>query len=428
VATKKPNVIFIITDQQRASTLRCYGQNEKVHTPSIDRLAREGIRFNSCYASQPVCSPSRSSIVTGLYPNATSVVDNCNPYTRFFLPDDRFSWLRRMHDDGYTVCNIGKWHLGVSRRPIPEYFDIWHGFETGWGHWIINEPEYPRPGEIQSGGEQPHVIPEGLKGRYRIDEDTDFAIELIRENREHPFACVVSYYPPHAPRTAPAEDVGFYEERISPHEQAVYHAMVHRIDRNVGRIMEAVDSCGLREDTIVVFTSDHGENYPLRWNQHRKRLCYDQSANVPFIISWPGTLGMGRTVDQVLSNVDFGPTILDLCGLDWPEELHGDSARALLQGDVRGPHEDIMIENNPYRMWDGDQKDMRERCLVTNEWKLILNNMRPPELFRRRTEEIPENNLYPDEAETAGSLTERLLEWGRKTGDDLTGRIVSQWL
>jgi len=426
LTANKPNVIFIITDQQRASTLGCYRMNDKVETPAIDRLAEDGIRFTSCYASQPVCSPSRSSIVTGLYPNATSVIDNCNPHTGFFLPADRFSWLRQMHENGYTVCNIGKWHLGVSRRPIPEYFDVWHGFETGWGHWIINEPTFPEPGEIQTGDDQPKTVPEA-EGRYRIDEDTDFAIDFMERNRDNPFALLVSYYPPHGPKTARAEDIEFYGDRIEPLQQAVYHAMVRRIDYNVGRIVEAVDSLGLREDTIIIFTSDHGENYPLRWNQHNKRLCYDQSANVPLIISWPGEIDRGRTIDNVMSNVDFAPTILDLCGLDWPDDLHGMSAKDLVHDDSSGWHRDVMIQNNPYRMWDAELRDMRERCLVTDDWKLIVNNMRQPELFRRHTQELPEENRYEDEEETARRLSERLADLGERTGDSLTKDILNQW-
>ena len=427
---EKPNIIFIITDQQRTSTLGCYGLNDKVHTPAIDGLARDGIRFTSCYAAQPVCSPSRSSIITGLYPNATSVVDNCNPHTQFYLPDDRFSWLREFHDSGYLVCNIGKWHLGVSRHPIPEYFDVWHGYETGWGHWIVEEPTFPRPGQIQSGKGQPKVEPGDRDARFRVDEETDFAIDFIGKNRDRPFACLVSYYPPHGPITAPEEDIDIYRETIQPYQQAVYHAMVHRIDSNVARLLGALDENGIREDTVVLFTSDHGENFPRRWNGHGKRLCYDQSSNVPLIISRPGELEEGRVIDEVISNVDLGPTILDLCGRQWPEGIHGTSAKGLIQGDAGGWREDIMIQNNPYRIWDGEYPGMRERCLVTDDWKLILNNMRPPELFPRGISEIPENNCYGSSGnkELIEELIERLRTWGINTGDCLIEEAVRQWI
>jgi arylsulfatase A-like enzyme len=356
------------------------------------------------------------------------VVDNCNRFTKFYLPDDRFSWLREMHDSGHKVCNIGKWHLGVSRHPIPRYFDVWHGYETGWGHWFANEPSFPEPGEIQSGNDQPKVNPEECEARFRVDEETDFAIDFIRENRDNPFVCLISYYPPHGPITAPAEDIDCYRNTIQPYEQAIYHAMVHRIDSNVGRVLETVDSEGIREDTIIIFTSDHGENFPRRWNEHGKRLCYDQASNVPLVISWPGKLERGGVVKEVISNVDFGPTILDLCGEKWPSAIHGSSAKEMIQGDTSDWHGDVMVQNNPYRIWDGKHREMRERCLVTENWKLILNNMRPPELFPRGTPEIPENNRFEEREDLVDGLTERLGAWGNRTGDCLAEEAIRHWI
>jgi arylsulfatase A-like enzyme len=110
---RKPNVIYIMTDQQRKTTLHCYGNN-KVETPVLDGLARRGVLFTSCYTTQPVCSPCRSSMVTGLFPSVTTVVENNVP-----LPQEAFSWMRKLGDNGYTVCYIGKWHLGTE--PVPDY-------------------------------------------------------------------------------------------------------------------------------------------------------------------------------------------------------------------------------------------------------------------------------------------------------------------
>ncbi len=429
----KPNVIFIMTDQQRASTVSCYGRNEQIHTPAIDRLARRGIRFNSCYATQPVCSPSRSSMVTGLYPNATGVEDNCTRDSGYYLDEELFTWLRHMHETDYKVCYIGKWHLGNVIQPVPAYFDVWHGYETRWGHWVVNPPRFSKPGEMQPKkgrpiqpclGEKPLVDAE-----YRPDEETDFAIDFIKKNRERPFVCWLSYYPPHTPKTAPEADVEFYKGKVEPEGQAIYQAMVHRIDYNVGRILNAVDSYGLTEDTIVIFTSDHGENFPLRWNKHYKRLCYDQSANVPLIFSWPGTLPEEAVIEEVISNVDLAPTILDLCGLKWPGNLHGQSAKLLMGGYKEGWRDDVLIENNPYRDWRGEHKDMRERCVVTDEWKLILNTKREPELMRRGCAELPEDNEYkdPERRQVVVDLFARLDSLGDKVGDELTKKLVKQW-
>ncbi len=434
---QKPNVLFINTDQQRADTLRCYGDS-RVQTPHLDSLAAQGTLFTSCYATQPVCSPCRSSMVTGLFPNATSVVDNNIP-----LPSDRFAWPRALHDAGYRTAYIGKWHLGVE--PVPDYFDVWRGFETGWKHIIKEEPHYAAPGEMDSAfrkriAANPPMAVEGKSviGRYRPDVETDYALEFIAENQNRPFACWLSFYPPHTPKEAPEENIALYRDRIHPEDQAIYHAMVNRLDWNIGRVLARLDELNLREKTLIVFTSDHGENFPLRWNNHYKRLCYDQAANVPLLISMPGTLQQSARTSDVVSIADLCPTILAVCGMDCPADLHGDSLKPLLTGKSGGWRDDAFIQNNPYtgvgKTSTGEEKpgkepDMRERCLVTKEWKLILNTSRSPELYDRRSAEPDAHNMFGrDETKAAVRLlAKRMGEWAEKTGDSVARQLVNQW-
>ncbi len=427
--SRRPNVLYIMTDQQRKTTLRCYG-NDQVATPALDGLAREGVLFTSCYTTQPVCSPCRSSMVTGLFPSATTVVENNIP-----LPQSKFSWMRKLHEGGYQTCYIGKWHLGTD--PVPAYFDRWRGFHTGWKHWIKDEPMYPQPGESEKNFREelkksPPRAPtqSSLKGRYRPDVEADYAIEFITENRDRPFACWLSFYPPHTPKHAPEENVARYRGQIEPEEQAVYHAMVNRLDWNIGRVLQTLDTWGLRENTLVVFTSDHGENYPARWNGHHKRLCYDQSANVPLIVSWPGTLPQEKQVTNVFSIADLCPTILDLCGSSWPDDLHGQSAKSLLRGDASDWHEDVFIQNSPYPTHKKSvDPSMRERCVVTDKWKLILNTNRPPELYDRRAPVPDRVNVYgrPENQSRVRDLVQRLAAWGEKTEDRMTSTLIDQW-
>ena len=429
---RKPNVIYIMTDQQRKDTLRCYG-NDNVRTPALDSLAGRGILFNSCYTTQPVCSPCRSSMVTGLFPNVTGVVENKIP-----LPADKFSWMRAMHNDGYKVCYVGKWHLGTE--PVPDYLDRWRGFDTGWNHWIKDEPYYPQPGESESEFRKKlktksHAVPpsDSLIGKYRPDVETDYAIEFITEHRNRPFVCWLSFYPPHTPKTAPEENEALYKGKIEPRDQAVYHAMVNRIDANVGRLLKTLDEFRLRKNTIVIFTSDHGENYPSGWNHHHKRLCYDQSANVPLIFSWPGMLPEGKRIENVISIADLCPTILDLCGLSRPKSLHGRSVKRLMQGDASGWHKDVFIQNSPYpthkKTAKGRDSSMRERCVVTDNWKLILNTHRDPELYNRRAAEPDSDNVFAKHQNGAvvRDLTKRLAAWGRKTDDAMTAELIGRW-
>ena len=431
-ASPATNVLFINTDQQRKDTLACYG-NAAVQTPHLDALAARGTKFDSCYVTQPVCSPCRSSMATGLFPNATTVVEN-----NIHLPGELFAWPRAMQAAGYRTAYIGKWHLGVE--PVPDYFDLWRGYHTGWPHFVREAPFYTPPGESDSAFRarlaqvQPATVEgDSLIGRYRPDIETDYAIDFLRENRDRPFACWLSYYPPHTPKDAPKENIALYEGKIEPHGQAVYHAMVNRLDWNIGRLMAEMDALGLREKTLIIFTSDHGENYPMHWNKHLKRLCNDQSANVPLIISLPGVLPEGKEISNVASSADLCPTMLDLCGLPVSDGLHGKSMKRLLHGDAAGWHEDVFIQNSPYRTWvdktDDEDPDMRERCVVTDEWKLILNTSRPPELYDRQAAEPDKENLF-GKSETravAHDLARRMAAWAENTGDDIAVRLLGQW-
>ncbi len=211
---RRPNVIYIMTDQQRKDTLRCYG-NDKALTPALDKLAAEGTLFTSCYTTQPVCSPCRSSMITGLFPNVTGVVENNIP-----LRPDLFSWPRAMGEKGYEVCYIGKWHLGDD--PVPDYFDRWRGFHTGWKHYIKKEPIYALPGQSQKDANMKYDLGKSNVGRYRPDVETDYAIEFITANRNEPFVCWLSFYPPHTPKTVPEENLALFRGKFESKEQAIY--------------------------------------------------------------------------------------------------------------------------------------------------------------------------------------------------------------
>jgi len=430
--TRKPNVIFILTDEHRKDTLGCYG-NEKAITPAFDSLAARGVRFDSCYTTQPVCSPCRSSLMTGLYPTSTGVVENLIP-----LRPDLFTWPRALKEQGYRTAYIGKWHLGTD--PVPSYFDVWHGYNTGWPHWISEEPVYQLPGESLAdfearieAGDQSTAAGKEHAGRYRPDLETDHAIEFIKSAGDDPFVCMIGFYPPHTPLTAPEEDMELHRGRFSSEAQDTYHAMVHRLDKNLARLLITLEEQGLREDTLIVMTSEHGHNYPRRWNDHIKRLCYDQSANVPLLMSWPGVLPEGREVREIINSADLVPTILELVGQPWPDAIHGRSAARLIAGDTTSWHKDILIQNAPYRTHggapEGVDPDMRERCVVTDEWKLILNTERTPELYRRHHGPPDVDNVFgqPETLETTRDLAQRLQAWGAWIDDPMCQELVRQW-
>ena len=429
---RPPNIILILPDQQRFDSLGCYG-NRNAISPHIDRLASEGACFESAFVTQPLCSAARSSILTGLFPHKTEVWDN-----DVTLTDHTTSFPRLLHDIGYTTGYVGKWHLGpkpepfdrpISGRPIqppPDYFDVWQGHDGGASQWV-GEPmeKWTVPDNHESaipdfGREEP--------GEYRVDFEFDHGIQFIREHHQNPFCLIVSFRPPHTPWTAPRENCERFQGKV---QYPTYYAMVNRIDENVGRMVDVLNALGLEQNTLIVYTSDHGHDFVYRWNPQPKRNCYDTASRIPLIFHWIGKIKPGVR-SELVSHADLVPTILDLCGLDIPAGLHGHSARELLLSG-KGPWRDsVYIQNHPYRQ-DGrycppeSDPTMFERCIVTNEWKLIVNSERPPELYHRPSDPDEINNRFrgPGLEEVLRTLFRKLEDWAWQIGD---GQALSKWL
>lgn len=416
----RPNVVFIMTDQQRYDSLGCNGNSNAI-TPNIDDLAHRGVCFRSSYVSQPVCSPCRSSILTGLFPHKTGVIDN-----NITLVNHSTSFPKILHQAGYKTCYIGKWHLGPKGgrntvEPPPDYFDVWQGYDTGASFWIGNQK-----GKWNVPGNSLDEIPNFDKnpGRYRTDMETDQAIEFIRENKGGPFFLWLSIYPPHGPWTAPIENCLKFKGKVT---YPTYYGMVNRIDENVGRLTKAIDELGIRENTIIVYTSDHGHNFVHKWNDHGKRLCYDTASNVPLIFNWKNHFDVGIR-NQLISHVDLAPTILELCNVELIRDLQGKSAKALLNGTIDRWRDAVFIQNRPYKQ---PERGMFERCVVTDEWKLILNTDRKPELYNRKQDIREVNNVYdkPELKKVKDELFDRLENWAWEVDDGLTlsGWLLGKW-
>lgn len=431
-AENRPNVILIIPDQQRYDSLGCNGNPDAI-TPHIDQLANEGVNFDSAFVSQPLCSPARSSILTGLFPHKTEVWENDTTLT-----DHTTAFPRILHEHGYKTGYIGKWHLGpkpnpeyrpVDGRPVvppPDYFDLWQGHDGGASQWIgqpMNKwtvPDNDETGIPDFGDENP--------GTYRVDFEMDRAIEFVRKYKDEPFCLMVSFRPPHTPWTAPEENCLRFEGRV---KYPTYYAMVNRIDENVGRLLSTLDELSIRDNTLIVFTSDHGHDFHYRWNPQPKRNCYDTASKVPLIFNWKGQFQSG-TYSQLMSHVDIAPTILDLCGIEIPKTIQGRSAKELLLGSGSTWRDSVYFQNSPFRRdgryaEDGKNAAMFERCLVTPEWKLILNSDRPPELYHRQNDPEENNNRYEEAGlESAKKeLFDKFEKWAWEIDDSLA---LSKWL
>ncbi|WP_051389457.1 sulfatase family protein [Arthrobacter sp. 35W] len=353
----RPNLLFVLADQFRAMCLDAPGDGgDPVSTPSLDGLVAQGTSLRHAVSNYPVCSPHRAMLMTGQYPHQNHVTHNVNSLTASWgvgLRADAPSWVRVLRDAGYRTGYIGKWHL---QAPVPE--DAVHGegiLEDG-RYWDAYSPPECRHGFdywYSYGCCDQHLTPHYWTGdaprEQRIDvqgwsaaHETDVAIGFLDDgvpddggapNNRAPFALVVSYNPPHQPfdqlpegwdqsyGDLPAEallprpnvDLDGGAGREAAEIAPLYYAAVAAIDAQVGRLLDALADRGLAQDTIVVFTSDHGQQMGSH-QQLYKNVPYEESMRIPFALRWPGRIPTGPN-PTVLSSVDTGPTLLGLMGL-----------------------------------------------------------------------------------------------------------------
>ncbi|SEE97116.1 sulfatase family protein [Ruania alba] len=342
-----PNLVYIFSDQQSRDMVGTYGVGD-VRTPNIDRLAADGVTFDHCVSSAPVCTPYRGMLLTGQHP----LRNNCFENDRHLATDIGDSFAEVMRTAGYRNGYVGKWHLlgGDRDRPVPPGPDR-HGFDGAFhsNNCHLNyDPEHAF--SWQDGERVPF-------GAWEVAGQTDQALAFLDEQDEDaPFSLFVSYHPPHnhlggdaetySGFAAPEEFLSLYdpdEVQLRPtvpdnartrRMVSGYLAMCSEIDYHVGRIMARLAERDLLENTIVIYTSDHGETFGAYSNHWHKSSPEDVSVRVPFILRLPGRTGAGRRSQLLLGTLDIMPTVLGLMGLPVPEECQGqDLSRAVRAGD-----------------------------------------------------------------------------------------------
>lgn len=335
-AQKKPNVIVILTDDQGTIDLNSYGAKD-LHTPHIDQLAKEGVRFTQFYAAAPLCSPSRASMLTGLNPHAAGLPNNAPSMKGMAgMPTDRVTMAEAMKEAGYATGHIGKWHLGFSPETMPNG----QGFDYSFGHMggcIDNYSHF-----FYWNGPNRHDLYENGKeiwadGQYFPDLMTEKANAFIDQHKEEPFFLYYAINLPHYPLQPTAQWREHYKDLEQP--RADYAAFVSTIDERVGELMKTLESLGLRKNTIVIFQSDHGHSVEDRAfggggnagpYRGAKMSLFEGGIRVPAIISYPGTIPQNEVRDQMALNIDWFPTILDYTGAE-AKELEGKSLKPLIE-------------------------------------------------------------------------------------------------
>ncbi|MBI1926389.1 sulfatase [Candidatus Poribacteria bacterium] len=330
---RSPNFIFVFSDQHRYCDMGCAG-NPDVITPNMNRLAREGTHFTHTISNVPLCVPARGCIMTGKHPLSHKAVSNDLP-----LPLSETGIAQVFKGAGYQTGYIGKWHLGGMPRDkfiTPEMrfgFDYWAGWNCH--HNYFNAHYHDSDGSC---------IP--IVG-YEPDFQTDLAIQYCKAHADEPFCLYLSWGPPHNPYEQVPEQ---YRAMVNPEAITLrpnaeganrtaianYYAHITALDANLGRLMGALDDLGIADDTILVYTSDHGDMLGSH-GEVRKERPWEESIRVPFLIRWPGKIPAGVSRDTLLSIVDFVPTFLSLCGLPIPEGIQGvDLSRVALNPDLIG--------------------------------------------------------------------------------------------
>ena len=428
VEAKRPHVVFILTDNHGAWTLGCYG-NKDIRTPHIDRLASEGMLFRRAMSSNPVCSPTRATYLTGLMPSQHGVhsfLDNkymMGPEAYYVL--EEFTTLPQiLHSEGYVCGLSGKWHLGANLKP-----------HDGFSYWVT----MPR-GSTSSFYEDP-IIQNGevLKTpKYMTDFWTDHAVRFIEQNKdgEKPFFLFLSYNGPyclgslllrpaknrHAEYYSDKQLLSFPRDTIHPwqYNNKAYHnnvvsirrvaAEVSAVDDGVGTVMETLNSHGLAEDTVVIFAGDQGwmggQNGFFGMGDHtRPFAAHDLMMHVPLIFHYPTAISPGET-DIMVSNTDFLPTVLDVLSLGHrlPEEPHqklsGRSYARVLRG------EDTDWETAMYYEMEGC------RSVRTENWKYVARRSPdgPGGLYHMANDPHERLNLFgqPNLAATQEQLASQL--------------------
>ncbi|WP_276274490.1 sulfatase [Haladaptatus sp. QDMS2] len=476
MSTSRPNIVFVITDQQRMDTIGALGASH-MDTPNLDRLAEEGVTFTDCHITAPSCAPSRASLFTGHYPHTTGIYKNGDRWTR--------SWVEDLRESGYHTVNVGKMHtapyntpLGFDERyevenkdrylgPVPagdpplpgekfyldewdralqargllkqqrEFYRQWDDYDERLGafewelpedahpdvfvgdfaaRWLNHMPALDQPLFMQVGFPGPHppydptpeyaaaYMDRDLPMPTRSDADLEGQPPPLKKLRAHHEA---------VDHDSVSHDVDASEEQLH-RQRAYYYANVAMLDEQVGKLLDALEANGY-DDTVVVFTSDHGE--ALGDHGHiQKWTMYDVITNVPTIV-WSPDRFESRTVEELVSLFDLGPTVLDLAGVEADPSIEAQSLVPALEGDDEWTGRDQVFAEHAR---DGILRETQFMTMVrTDDWKLVhFVDEEEGQLFDLNADPDELVNRWddPNAQDVKRDLLDTLLEWRIRSG------------
>ena len=460
---KRPNIVFILADDLGYGDPGCYGQT-KIHTPNIDRMAAEGMRFTRHYAGNAVCAPSRCVLLTGKHPGHAYVRDNrsVGPEGQEPLPAETVTLPRLLKAGGYVTGGFGKWGLGgpgTSGEPLKQGIDRWFGYNCqGVAHnfyptylWdderklALSNPAFSAHDTFKAGEnpDDPKSYARFEGRQYSADLIAEEARKFIRDHKDQPFFCYFPTTVPHLALQVPEDSLKEYVGQWNdppykggngylPHfaPRAAYAAMVTRMDREVGRIMDLVRELSLDEKTIFVFTSDNGplngEHQGLAGTdaaffnsngglRNGKGTLYEGGFRIPGIVRWKGTIKPGTISDRVTGFEDWLPTLLELAGMKdkTPANIDGISFAPTLRCELQAERPLLYREFPAY----GGQQ-----CIRVGNWKVIRRNLLPTkkaiaeglkptlELFDLAADSREEHDVAAAHPDIVATLTQLMKE------------------
>lgn len=454
---ERPNVIFILTDDQTLRGLSCYGST-LMETPNLDRIAEEGVRFDNAFVTNSLCAPSRASMLTGKYSHEHGVTENIFGGKEPF-DSSQMTFPKRLQESGYTTLQVGKWHL--DSHP------------TGFDHWkrLPSQGRYNDPVFLEKpeGNEEPARVQES---GYVTDIITEETIQSIERHREEGPFCMLSWHKaPHrgwvpadrhedmftdAPIPPPATFNDDYHSRASPATHAEmsianmpdwsdeqpeglsdierkhwnyqryikdYLRTIKAVDEGVGKLLDYLDETGLAESTLLVFASDQGM-FIGEHGYYDKRFMYEESIRFPLLMRYPPLIPAGTVEERIVRNIDFAPTFMDLAGVEVPDSVQGRSLRPLLEQQANPDWDEPLYYH--YYEYPGPHKARPHYGVRTDRYKLIYYyTVDKWELFDLQQDPHELQNVVdaPKYSATVQRLKEQLRGLRRRY-DDATGADV----
>jgi arylsulfatase A-like enzyme len=477
--SRKPNLLFIWTDEQRTDTMRVYG-NQKIQAPSLNKLAGQSLAFRYPYVSQPVCTPSRSTVMTGLWPHQNGCVRN-----NISLPAEVPCLPEIINDTDYVNGYFGKWHLGdeiFAQHGFHEWKSIEDGYRKYYSEGRSRDEKSDYWHYLRDLGYQPDTqgndFSRGFAARLPIEHcKPKFlerqALDFLQRHHNQPFMLYINFLEPHMPFFGPLDNLhdpadidlpgnfndpledneplryrlmrqaylenGFGQQPLKSEKDwrrliANYWGLVSQVDRSVGSILDKLENLGLAENTIVVYTSDHGD----MMGAHRllaKTVMYEEAVKVPWLIRLPQFSVKGGLIDQRVSHIDLVPTLLELMAARGKSDLPGQSLVPLLKGEkIREDH--VFIEWNAPAIKDKDITPQKgysgaeiksaasaniRTVIAPDGWKLCLSDGDKSQLFNLDEDPLETKNLYDSVrfTDVVQRLTEKIHRWQELVKDTI---------